>query len=119
VGCFRDLADGLSKCGTVVLHFRHRKCCKNKLYNIFKDLKKDRSVCIVKIGYLHFFLLAMGPTGLPKWEIDKCRTRKTTLNYMKYKSETRFIDTVPNACRNVRSDATLCSSSDDLVVSQI
>ena len=72
-----------------------------------------------KNWFLAFLSPSDGTNGVDKWEIDKCRIRKTTLNSMKYKSETRFIDTVPNACRNVRSDATLCSSSDDLVVSQI
>ena len=41
VGCCRDLADGLSKCDTLVLHFRHRKCCEMTYYDKQKDLLKD------------------------------------------------------------------------------
>jgi hypothetical protein len=44
--------------------------------------------------FLAFLSPSDGTNGVDKWEIDKCRIKKTTLNSLKYKSETRFIDTV-------------------------
>eukprot|EP00884_Botryococcus_braunii_P004413 jgi/Botrbrau1/13973/Bobra.117_2s0003.1 len=41
VDCCRDLADGLSKCDTLVLHFRHRKCCEMRHFDKLRDFLKD------------------------------------------------------------------------------